>query len=70
MAQPMSRVYNTQNAYEFSETIVSEATEKIGTENWIPANVGQVTVGIRQKVGSGGIRYKYLSLLVRKWKMV
>ena len=56
MAQPMSRVYNTQNAYEFSETVVSEVGAVIGTENWIPANVGQVTCGIKQTVGSGGYK--------------
>lgn len=56
MATALSRIYGTNNAYEFSETLTSTGAEVVGEEKWIPANVGQLTGGIVLKAGTGGYK--------------
>lgn len=56
MATSMKQVLGTVYAYEYAETLVSEAGEKFGEDVFIPPNVAQIGLGIRRKSGSG--RYK------------
>ena len=52
MAQLTNNIRGTNNAYEFSETIVSSGTGKVQEALFIPSNVATVVLGIRRKTGT------------------
>ncbi len=57
MATNLDRVYGTNNAFEWSETVESGDDElTYGEELWIPSNVGQLTAGITRQEGTGGYK--------------
>lgn len=55
MASDMKRIYGTNNAFEYSETIESAATIQEGEEKFIPSNVASITMGIKR---TGTAKYK------------
>ena len=56
MPSDMKRIYGTNNAFEYSETVTANATDLNGEEVFVPSNVASLTLGIVRKSGTG--KYK------------
>ena len=58
MAVNMQRIYGTNNAFEYSETVSSAATTQYSQEIFIPSNVASLTMGLKRSGTSGTAKYK------------
>lgn len=56
MAVDMKRIYGTNNAFEYSETVTANLIDVSSEEIFIPSNVASLTTGIVRKSGTG--KYK------------
>jgi len=53
MAVNLKRIFDTNNAFEYSETVVSSTGEVSSKELFIPSNVATVVMHLRRKAGTG-----------------
>lgn len=53
MAIDMKRIYGTNNAFEYSESVLANAADTTSEEIFIPSNVASVTFGINRLSGTG-----------------